>query len=139
MTKTFNTLATYMSGLANATLYENWSGDFVKKEFFSAVEKAKERFGLIYKDLNFEELTPEELRLLRFMDFDDDIKNLIPLWLFRILPDDTILREFSEKVSLKKDADDDVRFGCTAYRFVEKVEYPSALNEQASKRASTQK
>jgi hypothetical protein len=117
MTKTFTTLATYMGWLANIGIYESWSGDFIKKELFSAFEHAKKEFAVNYEDLNFKELTSQELKLLRFADFDDNTKNLIPLWLFRVLPDDIKLESFRGETCLKKDADDDIRFGCTVYRF----------------------
>ena len=116
MTPAFKKLATYMSYIANVPQYESWSGEFVKKEYFDAIEKAKNSFS--EEKIDFSELTEDELEVLRFRGFDDDNKNLIPLWLFRILPDDTKIKCFSGEEKTVKDASDDVRYGCTAYMLI---------------------
>ena len=116
MTQAFKTLVTYMGYIANIQQYQSWSGDFVKEEYFAAIEKAKKAFS--EENINFAELTKNELKMLRFVDFDKSNKNLIPLWLFRILPDHTKVKCFNGKRTTVKDADDDVRFGCTAYMLI---------------------
>ena len=116
MTPAFKKLATYMSYIANVPQYESWSGEFVKKEYFDAIEKAKNSFS--EEKIDFSELTQDELEVLRFIDFDDDNKNLIPLWLFRILPDDTKIKCFNGEEKTVKDSSDDVRCGCTAYMLI---------------------
>ena len=116
MTQAFKTLVTYMGYIANIGQYQSWSGDFVKEEYFAAIEKAKKAFS--EENINFAELTQDELKMLRFADFNEDNKNLIPLWLFRILPDHTKVKCFNGKRTTVKDADDDVRFGCTAYMLI---------------------
>ena len=119
MTQAFKTLVTYMGYIANIGQYQSWSGDFVKKEYFAAIEKAKKAFS--EENINFAELTKNELKMLRFVDFDKSNKNLIPLWLFRILPDHTKVKCFNGERTTVKDADDDVRFGCVAYMLILKV------------------
>ena len=116
MTQAFKTLVTYMGYIANIQQYQSWSGDFVKKEYFAAIKKAKKAFS--DEDINFAELTQDELKMLRFADFNEDNKNLIPLWLFRILPDHTKVKCFNGERTTVKDADDDVRFGCVAYMLI---------------------
>lgn len=116
MTPAFKKLATYMSYIANMQQYQSWTGDFVKKEYFTAIEKAKKAFS--EEKINFAELTQDELKVLRFMDFDENNKNLIPLWLFRILPNDTKVKCFDGEETTIEKADDDVRFGCTAYMLI---------------------
>ena len=75
MTQAFKTLVTYMGRIANIEQYQSWSGDFVKKEYFATIEKAKKAFS--EEDINFAELTKDELKMLRFADFNKDNKNLI--------------------------------------------------------------
>ena len=116
MTQAFKTLVTYMGYIANIQQYQSWSGDFVKEEYFAAIEKAKKAFS--EENINFAELTKNELKMLRFVDFDKSNKNLIPLWLFRILPDHTKVKCFNGERTTVKDADDDVRFGCVAYMLI---------------------
>ena len=41
MTQAFKTLVTYMGYIANIGQYQSWSGDFVKKQYFDTIEKAK--------------------------------------------------------------------------------------------------
>ena len=116
MTQAFKTLVTYMGYIANIGQYQSWSGDFVKEEYFAAIEKAKKAFS--EENINFAELAQDELKMLRFADFNEDNKNLIPLWLFRILPDHTKVKCFNGERTTVKDADDDVRFGCVAYMLI---------------------
>ena len=116
MTQAFKTLVTYMGYIANIQQYQSWSGDFVKEEYFAAIEKAKKAFS--EENINFAELTQDELKMLRFADFNEDNKNLIPLWLFRILPDHTKVKCFDGEQTTVKDADDDVRVGCVAYMLI---------------------
>ena len=116
MTQAFKTLVTYMGYIANIQQYQSWSGDFVKEEYFAAIKKVKKAFS--EEDINFAELTKDELKMLRFVDFDKSNKNLIPLWLFRILPDHTKVKCFNGERTTVKDADDDIRFGCVAYMLI---------------------
>lgn len=112
MTKEYKHLANYATFLANTTNYDSWDNKSIGIELMENLDKLKDDFP---KDFNFNNLTDEELKLLRFRDFDDNSKNLIPLWIFRILDEDTKLISFSGKRCIKKDADDDIRYGCTAY------------------------
>ena len=116
MTQAFKTLVTYMGYIANIGQYQSLSGDFVKKQYFYTIEKAKKAFS--EEEINFAELTKDELKMLRFADFNKDNKNLIPLWLFRILPDHTKVKCLNGEQITVKDADDDVRFGCVAYMLI---------------------
>ena len=116
MTQAFKTLVTYMGYIANTEQYQSWPADFVKAKYFITIEKAKKAFSK--ENINFAELTKDELKMLRFTDFNEDNKNLIPLWLFRILPDHTKVKRLNGEQITVKDADDDALFGCVAYMLI---------------------
>lgn len=113
MSNEFRLLCDYMRYIANTMNYTSWSDEMVGQEFREKIENAKQEF--LKQNVDFTKLSDEEYKMLGFQDWDEETKNLIPLWLFRLLPDETPLRSFCGSKELKKDADDDVRFGCTAY------------------------
>ena len=45
----------------------------------------------------------------------EECKFLVPLWLFNYLPDDMEMECIDGSIVKKKDADNDIRFGCVAY------------------------
>ena len=47
MTQAFKTLVTYMGYIANIQQYQSWSGDFVKEEYFAAIENIKKAFRIL--------------------------------------------------------------------------------------------
>ena len=84
-----------------------------RKEF---IEKIKEMVRLVdFKKVNkdiavdcllFGTLTKEKA---------EDHKFLVPLWLFNYLPEDMELECINGNIEKRKDADNDIRFGCVAY------------------------
>jgi hypothetical protein len=121
MTKSFKILCKYMGYIGNTEYYPNWdrTANFLREHLDNKYKTAKEHFAKDKAEIDWGELTVEEYTLLQFIDFDENNKNLIPFWLFKILPDDTKLKCFSGEIIEAKDADDDVRFGCTAYMITE--------------------
>lgn len=98
-------------------LYKNWSPDFVYKEVFEGIDKLKAHYEAW--NIDYTQITSEELLGVGFRYWDKEEKHLlIPIWLFRLLPDDEKLYSplsGSHIIELKKDCDEDCRFGCVAY------------------------
>lgn len=116
MSDSFKALCRYMNYIAGTMEYTSWSDSFFRKEFLERQKNAKTQFEC--QAIKWDEISNDEYKLLGFRDFDENTKNLIPLWLFKILPDDTKVISFSGNQETIKTADDDVRFGCTAFMLV---------------------
>jgi len=71
------------------------------------------------KCINFNNLTVEEAKELRFRKWDEELPNLwlFPLWLVPIIPEGLEVMDIGgEKYKYEKEtADNDIRFGCVAY------------------------
>lgn len=122
----------YMRLMAHisAESFESWDSDFIKKEMFERISKLKASFSS--ELIDWTTYTEDELRILGFRKWDDKGDWLIPMWLFRLLPDETLLycplallycplesdTTLNESI-LKKNADDDYRMGCSAYSLVD--------------------
>lgn len=111
-----------MYSMANitGTLYDSWSGDFIKEGVFDKIKVLKTE--VFWKEtIDYAKLTHSDLRLLGFKPWDEKNDMLIPMWLFRLLPDDTKLYcpLTENETLLRKDADDDCRFGCSAFALLE--------------------
>lgn len=113
MSESFKKLLGYMGYISNCTNYESWSLASIGMEFRDVQDRAKAEFAK--EVIDWSELSDEEYKLLRFKDWDETTKNIIPLWLFRLLPDSTELVSFSGEKTTVENADDDIRFGCVAY------------------------
>jgi hypothetical protein len=98
---------------AAGKLCAGWTGDVFRDELLKSIAKLKIPEG----EVDFTELTEQEMRLLGFRDWDAHYL-LIPIWLFRILPDtlELILPfDHPSRTTTVADADDDIRFGCVLY------------------------
>lgn len=93
----------------------DWSDDMKKKE----LDKAFKTFNNSFKKyIDFDNLTVDEARELRFQKFDDESDLwLIPLYLLPILPEGLKVKSISgEELIVGKDKlDNDTRFGALAF------------------------
>jgi hypothetical protein len=119
MNDNFTTLLNMCANAAQITgkLYKNWDSDFVYKEVFEGLDRLKTHYASL--NIDYTQITSDELRSVGFKHWDDEEKHLlIPIWLFRLLPDDEKLYSpliDENSIELKKDCDDDYRFGCVAF------------------------
>lgn len=93
----------------------DWSDDMKKKELDKAFKTFNNSFK---KHIDFDNLTVDEARELRFQKFDDESDLwLIPLYLLPILPEGLKVKSISgEELIVGKDKlDDDTRFGALAF------------------------
>jgi len=115
------TLLGYMGYMAQITamMYSSWDADFLKKELFDNISKIKEQF--LKEKIDYTKLSVGDLGQLGFKLWDERKDMLIPMWLFRLLPDETPLYcpLTNDDLILRKDADDDSRFGCSAFALME--------------------
>jgi hypothetical protein len=102
-----------------AKTFKSWGGDFIKKEMFADIDTLRDQFAR--EEIDYAKLSVEELSQLGFRPWDENNDLLIPMWLFRLLPDETPLYcplDLGGDIVLKRDADDDYRFGCSAFCLV---------------------
>lgn len=87
----FVKLLEYMLFVAQipATQFQSWESDFIKNDLFSRMSKIQDRFKS--EEIKYNELSLEELKMLGFRPWSEDMDMLIPMWLFRLLPDETPL------------------------------------------------
>lgn len=128
MTKDFEKLLNCCIGIIN-NIRKSWSDDFIGDIFKKQLLLAQESF--VMQEIDFAKLTDIEMKLLGFRNFDNKNKNLIPLWIFQLLPDDTELYcPLDNSYELKKDADDDTRLGITAYMLVSRLSLDKLTNNK---------
>lgn len=93
----------------------NWSEDMKKKE----LDKAFKTFNNSFKKyIDFDNLTVDEARELRFQKFDRESDLwLFPLYLLPILPDGLKVKTIGgeELIVGKDELDNDIRFGALAF------------------------
>jgi hypothetical protein len=110
---TYTKLNNYKTQMAQAAgkLYASWNAEFFKKELLESITKLKIPEG----EIDFTELTEQEMRDLGFQNWDEH-SLLIPIWLFRLLPDSLeLFSPLSYSFKTVGTADDDIRFGCVAF------------------------
>jgi hypothetical protein len=111
-----NCLTWYANKVAETTQYTNWSDDFCRKEIKESTEKF---INELKKHIDWDNLTVEEARELRFCRWDDDQPDLwlIPLWLLPIVPIGMELETIdgTKVIYDGTNVDNDIRFGCIAY------------------------
>lgn len=73
----FKTVLSYMGWIANSLNYPSWSDEHIGREFREKFNNAKKEFEK--ENIDFSKFTDEEFKILRFMNFDENSKNLIPL------------------------------------------------------------
>ena len=109
-----NCLTWYANKVAETVQY-SWSDGYCRKE----IKDSHDRFiDELKKHIDFQHLTREEARELRFMRWDDESDlYLIPLWLLPVVPIGTELTCISgDKIIYDGiNVDNDIRFGCIAY------------------------
>jgi len=129
----FNVMENYkrlMSNLvANVVAYDSWSDEFCRKQINELYDKLIKEF----KDVDFTQFTPEELKKFDFRWFDENLLCLPP-WVIDCLPEGTILTsidgdEFEFKRPKEKNGMKDSRFGVTAYGFSKSQLRDSKLEE----------
>jgi len=125
MSESFKILIGYSTYLTNILNYDTWKDEEIGKKFREKEKTVKKgcQKKFLENEIDFSELSEKELQLLGFSTFNESCKNLIPPWIFRLLPNNTRLVSFNGEMKIKKDADDDVRFGVTAYRLMGKMDY----------------
>lgn len=110
-----NCLTWLANRVSETTQYKNWSDEFCRKEIKEASKKFVDE---IKKHIDWENLTEEDCKELRFVRWDEESGiYLIPLYLFPIIP--IGLKVYSingdEIVNDGTNLDNDIRFGCVAY------------------------
>lgn len=91
-------------------LYKNKTQKLLKKK-----GKELRENGVVFSELN--KAQRKELGFGKFSKEDKEKYGLIPHWLFYLLPKKEKLISISGVKKLRKDADDDQRFGYVAYFF----------------------
>lgn len=92
-----------------------------KDSYFEKIKSKLVKAG--FSDQTFKDLTVEQRRELKFGTWSkESVENgLIPLYIFKLLDDQTLLycplSSASNKTETRSNADDDTRFGCVAYEF----------------------
>jgi hypothetical protein len=101
------------------TIRFSWAAGDIKDYLSSFINLLKGDYAKL--TINYGDLIDVQLKSLGFLKWDNDGPWLIPMWLFNLLPDDTKLTSplVVGEVELKKDAETDSRFGCSAYTFYE--------------------
>ena len=110
-----NCLTWYANKVAETVQY-HWSDGFCRRE----IRESHGKFiNELKKHIDFDHLTREEAKELRFMRWDEDMPDLylIPLWLLPVVPIGTELTSIGgEKIIYDgTNVDNDIRFGCIAY------------------------
>lgn len=110
-----NCLTWYANRVAETTQFY-WSDEFCRKEIKETTEKFLDE---LKKHIDWNNLTVEEARELRFMQWDEDMPDLylIPLWLLPILPIGMEVTSIdgTKIINNGTNIDNDIRFGCIAY------------------------
>lgn len=100
--------------ISQVTKYESWSDEFSRSEIAKTYSMVIEKF----KGVNFEVFTVDELKMLGFKEWDDEVV-LAPIWVLECLSDGTKVCSISgdEIIVGVGELDTDVRMGVTAYGF----------------------
>lgn len=111
-----NCFTWYANRVAETVQYTNWSDDFCRKDVKEATDMMLEE---LKKYIDWDNLTKEEVRELRFMQWSEEQPDLylIPLYILPILPIGTKLISIlgEDIVYDGTNVDKDIRFGCIAY------------------------
>ena len=111
-----NCLTWYANKVAETVQYTSWSDDFCRKE---TKESTDTFLNELKKHIDWDNLTVEEARELRFCLWDEDMPNLylIPLYLLPILPIGMEVTSIDGEKIINdgSNLDNDIRFGCIAY------------------------
>ena len=109
----------YANKVAETVQYESWSNEFCRKENEVNTHMFLEELN---EHINWDTLTREEARELRFVVYSDDAPNLflIPLYILPILPIGTELISINGNRIIYdgSNVDKDTRYGCLAFGIV---------------------
>lgn len=109
----------YANKVAETVQYESWSDEFCRKENEVNTNMFLEELN---EHINWDTLTREEARELRFVVYSDDTPNLflIPLYILPILPIGTELVSINGNRIIYdgSNVDKDTRYGCLAFGIV---------------------
>jgi hypothetical protein len=129
--KYFNMFKNYKRMCSNKVSHivscNSWSDEFCRSELKDLYSKLIEAF----KDIDFTQLTIEELKTFDFQMWDDDLI-LMPIWALDCLKDGSKLVSMSGNEIIfnkEKGLDKDTRFGCAAYGFNKSQLRDSKLND----------
>lgn len=104
--------------IINSVVHDGWSDEFRGKKVREAFEKSKQYFAENMYDIILNELTFEELETYGFRLYKKFW--CVPHWLFKLLPDETILKSVTtDELTKKPKASDDTRDGCVLYTLPE--------------------
>lgn len=94
---------------------KHWGEKFRAKEINEAFENIKKQYDADFWKSVFA-LSESEKRLLGFCKWSDEEKEMcIPIWIWACLPDDMVIGG-NAGGKMKKDLDNDTRFGCVWWR-----------------------
>lgn len=94
---------------------EHWGDSYRIKSISEQIEKLKEQFKEDFWNEVFK-LSEEQKRCLGFLKFSEHDKEMcIPIWIWACLPDDMTI-DGNAGGQMKKDLDNDTRFGCVWWR-----------------------
>lgn len=109
------------NGASETVVYgEHWGAEFCHKEICETFDRA---MTAIKKDLDWDSLTDQDCKELRFGKWEDgNPLRLIPIWLYKAIPVGTKLTSIGgeEVVFDGSNIDTDTRFGCLAYGIIPK-------------------
>lgn len=107
-----NCITWLINKTSETIIYDDWSKEQNKKVFDMFYQEMK-------KHIDFNNITSEEAKELRFRKFSEEYPNLwlFPLYLVPLIPEGLDVMSISgEKYKYNKEkADNDIRFGCVAY------------------------
>ena len=116
-----NCLTWYANQVAETVQYTSWSDESCREHINKSTETLLDE---LKKHIDWDNLTVEEVKELRFGRWDDDMPDLwlIPLYLLPILPIGTELQSIlgNKVVYDGTNVDKDTRFGCIAYGIIVK-------------------
>lgn len=110
-----NCLTWYANKMSEILLYNTWSDEYCRRQIKESADKF---YQALSKCIDFNNLTAEEAKSLRFKKWDDESGlYLFPLWLVPIIPKEMELTTIDgDKVIYDgSNVDLDIRFGCTAF------------------------
>lgn len=122
MKKEIIEILTYMANtIGEIDAYsETWSAEYCKKY---AMERHQTAIDALKKHLDWDNLTEQDCKELRFMRWSEDSKMYcIPIWLYKAIPVGTELISIGgERIVFDgNNIDNDTRFGCLAYGIIPK-------------------
>ena len=117
--KCVNVRRVIVTRAAEVMNYINWDDKFASKQIREIPEVLAKKYG----NINIAELTKAQMHDLGFGRWSEESPiMLIPLWLYKFLPDEFECEciDGTKKVMKTAEMDNDHRFGCLAYGIIPK-------------------